>query len=174
MGEPPAARDQTTMDQETIDRLRQGLEAYFAADAVEELLEAVDVDALVEGENLEEVMAYDRMGEIVGQLAGRLLVRRVTQGSQAGQAVEEFVGYEVGGRLGSVLAAAVFEAERRGDLFERVRSLASGEGVDEIADAVDRLVEEMDRAIEEGAALNESEFDSEDAVDIDIEDGEEE
>jgi hypothetical protein len=80
--------------------LEKGLEAYFATDAITELLDAVDVEALLSGEGLEEPMEYEKMGELVGQMTGRLIVRNSVGRYTPGQAVEQFVGYAVGGVVG--------------------------------------------------------------------------
>jgi|GEM_PF-5550236 len=80
--------------------LEKGLEAYFATDTITQVLDAVDVDALLSGEGLEEPMEYEKMGELVGQMTGRLIVRNSVGRYTPGQTVEQFVGYAVGGVVG--------------------------------------------------------------------------
>jgi len=80
--------------------LEKGLEAYFATDTITQVLDAVDVDALLSGEGLEEPMEYEKMGELVGQMTGRLVVRNSVGRYTPGQTVEQFVGYAVGGVVG--------------------------------------------------------------------------
>lgn len=80
--------------------LEKGLEAYFATDTIKQVLDAVDVDALLSGEGLEEPMEYEKMGELVGQMTGRLIVRNSVGRYTPGQTVEQFVGYAIGGVVG--------------------------------------------------------------------------
>lgn len=93
-----------------MSRFERGLEAYFAADTVAELLEAVDFEALLTGEDLEDPVDFERMGELVGHIAGRLIVRRTIGRITPGQVAEQSVGYVVGGMVGRTTARMLIEA----------------------------------------------------------------
>lgn len=76
----------------------RGLEAAFTADSVTQLVEAVDFDALERGDP--EAMDFERMGELVGQMTGRLVVKQTVGRYTPGQLAEQTVGYAVGGAIG--------------------------------------------------------------------------
>ncbi|SNZ15104.1 hypothetical protein SAMN06269185_2379 [Natronoarchaeum philippinense] len=114
--------------------LETGLEAYFATDTIKDVLEAVDVEALLSGEGLEEPPEYEKLGEIVGRSAGRLAVQNSVGKYTPGQTVEQFVGYAVGGVVGkrvgqqldrSQIERALRDAARNAEL----RSTNSGSQV---------------------------------------------
>lgn len=107
---------------EAMSRFERGLEAYFAADTVAELLEAVDFEALLTGEELEDPIDFEHMGELVGHIAGRLVVRRTIGRITPGQVAEQSVGYVVGGMVGRATARMLLEArpERIVDEAQRV------------------------------------------------------
>ena len=106
---------------EAIRAFERGLEAVFAADTVKELLDSVDVRALLSGEDLEDPIDYEGMGELVGQMAGRLVVKRTVGQFTPGQAVEQTVGYAIGGLVGraTVRTIARSDPERVAAAIER-------------------------------------------------------
>lgn len=85
---------------EALRYFERGLNAVFTADTVSQVLAAVDVEALLAGEDLDDPMDYEQMGEVVGQLAGRLVVKRTIGRVTPGQFAEQTVGYAVGGAVG--------------------------------------------------------------------------
>ena len=108
-----------------IRSFERGLEAYLTADTITDVLEAVDLRALLAGENLEDPMEYERMGKVVGTLVGRLVVRGTVGRYVPGRIVEQTIGYTVGGlvgqqvarsfnpvRLDSIVSAAIRDVEQ--------------------------------------------------------------
>ena len=102
--------------------LEKGLEAYFATDTITQVLDAVDVDALLSGEGLEEPMEYEKMGELVGQMTGRLVVRNSVGRYTPGQTVEQFVGYAVGGVVGKRVGQQLDRSQIERALRDTARS----------------------------------------------------
>jgi hypothetical protein len=76
----------------------RGLEAAFAADSLAQLSDAVDFEALAAGDP--DAMDFERMGELVGQMSGRLVVKRTVGQFTPGQFAEQTVGYAIGGAIG--------------------------------------------------------------------------
>lgn len=98
--------------------LEQGLEAAFAVDSLSQLTDAVDFDGLAAGDP--DAMDFERMGELVGQMTGRLVVKRTVGQFTPGQLAEQTVGYAIGGaigREGGRLILRVVE-DQRGDPIE--------------------------------------------------------
>jgi hypothetical protein len=99
-------------------RLEQGMEAAFTADSLAQLSQAIDVDALATGDP--EAMDFERMGELVGQMTGRLVIKQTVGRYTPGQFAEQTVGYAIGGavgREGGKLLVQVVE-DQRGDPVE--------------------------------------------------------
>lgn len=98
--------------------LEQGLEAAFAVDSLSQLADAVDFEGLAAGDP--DAMDFERMGELVGQMGGRLVVKRTVGRFTPGQLAEQTVGYAIGGaigREGGRLILRVVE-DQRGDPIE--------------------------------------------------------
>jgi hypothetical protein len=98
--------------------LEQGLEAAFAVDSLSQLSDAVDLEGLAAGDP--DAMDFERMGELVGQMTGRLVVKRTVGQFTPGQFAEQTVGYAIGGvigREGGRLIVKVVE-DQRGDPIE--------------------------------------------------------
>lgn len=135
--------------------LEQGLEAAFAADSLTQLADAIDFDGLAAGDP--EAMNFEQMGELVGQMTGRLVVKRTIGQFTPGQIAEQTVGYAIGGaigREGGRLILRVVE-DQRGDPVEVDIDVHDEEEIDELDEFTDL----------------EAENDSDDAgVDVEIED----
>lgn len=78
--------------------LEQGLEAAFAVDSLSQLSDAVDLEGIAAGDP--DAMDFERMGELVGQMTGRLVVKRTVGQFTPGQFAEQTVGYAIGGAIG--------------------------------------------------------------------------
>ena len=102
--------------------LETGREAYFATDTVRDVLGAVDVEALLSGEGLEEPPEYEKLGEIVGRSAGRLAVQNSVGKYTPGQTVEQFVGYAVGGVVGKRVGQQLDRSQIERALRDTARS----------------------------------------------------
>lgn len=112
-------------------RLGQGMEAAFTADSLVQLTDAVDFEALERGEV--DAMDFERMGELVGQMTGRLVVKQTVGRYTPGQFAEQTVGYAIGGvigREGGRLVLQIVE-DQRGDAVEVDIEVLDEETVDE-------------------------------------------
>lgn len=136
--------------------LEQGLEAAFAADSLSQLADAVDFDGLAAGDP--EAMDFERMGELVGQMTGRLVVKRTVGRFTPGQIAEQTVGYAIGGAIG----------REGGRLILRVVEDQRGDPVEVDIDVRDE--EELDEFDEFTDLEAESSEENEEGVDVEIED----
>ncbi|MFC7224713.1 hypothetical protein ACFQKF_16500 [Halalkalicoccus sp. GCM10025322] len=136
--------------------LEQGLEAAFAADSLTQLADAVDFDGLAAGDP--EAMNFEQMGELVGQMTGRLVVKRTIGQFTPGQIAEQTVGYAIGGaigREGGRLILRVVE-DQRGDPVEVDIEVHDEEEIDELDEFTDLEAESPEE--------------NEEGVDVEIED----
>ena len=92
-----------------IDALERGLSAYLAVDTVRDLLDAVDVEALLSDAPIEEAVDYESGVRIVGRLVGRVAVRDVLGRSPAGPLVEQIGGQAAGAKVGEAAADLLIE-----------------------------------------------------------------
>jgi len=92
-----------------MDELAQALSAYFAIDAVEDVLESVDLAAALGDVPIEEAVDYDEAVRTVGRLSGRLIVRDAVGRTPAGPVVEALGGQAVGGAAGEAAADLLIE-----------------------------------------------------------------
>ncbi|MCL7418365.1 MAG: hypothetical protein M8354_11085 [Halalkalicoccus sp.] len=123
----------------------RGLEAAFTVDSLTQLVEAVDLEALEQGDP--DAMDFERMGELVGQMTGRLVVKQTVGRYTPGQFAEQTVGYAIGGAIGREGGRLVLQVveDQRGDPVEvdidvleegeveesdDIRDLSDGESVD--------------------------------------------
>lgn len=121
----------------------RGLEAAFAADSLTQLADAVDLEALEQGDV--DAMDFERMGELVGQMTGRLVVKQTVGRYTPGQVAEQTVGYAVGGAIGREGGRLVLQMveDQRGDAVEVDIEVLDEEAVEEDDDIRD-LGEEGD------------------------------
>lgn len=121
----------------------RGLEAAFAADSLTQLADAVDLEALEQGDV--DAMDFERMGELVGQMTGRLVVKQTVGRYTPGQVAEQTVGYAVGGAIGREGGRLVLQMveDQRGDAVEVDIEVLDEETVEEDDDIRD-LGEEGD------------------------------
>lgn len=96
----------------------RGLEAAFTADSLTQLVEAIDLEALEQGDP--DAMDFERMGELVGQMTGRLVVKQTVGRYTPGQFAEQTVGYAVGGVIGREGGRLVLQMveDQRGEAVE--------------------------------------------------------
>lgn len=115
----------------------RGLEAAFTADSLAQLADAVDFEALERGEV--DAMDFERMGELVGQMTGRLVVKQTVGRYTPGQFAEQTVGYALGGAIGREGGRLVLQVveDQRGDPVEVDIEVIDEEAVDEDDDIRD-------------------------------------
>ncbi|NHN46245.1 hypothetical protein G9464_01345 [Halostella sp. JP-L12] len=142
-----------------IDALERGLSAYLAVDAVRDLLDAVDVEALLSDAPIEEAVDYESGVRVVGRLVGRVAVRDVLARSPAGPLVEQVGGQAAGAKAGEAAAdllieqydpeglLAALEAQFDSNLW--VENVAGG--AESIEDGVDIEIESADDQTDDGS-----------------------
>lgn len=126
------------MSDDTAEKaIERGLDAYFAGDTVKDLLESIDIDALVEGAPLDDAVEYERLGKVLGAILGRAAARGVSNTSLFGRLVRESVGSEVGGRVGKAAVTALVEYANPQELIEDLQGAVDTEGLDEFTTDAD-------------------------------------
>ena len=117
--------------------IERGMEAYYAGDALKELIEGVDIEALAEGAALDDAVEYERLGKVLGALVGRLAAKGASSSGLLGRVVKESAGSELGGRVGEAAAVALVENVDVDALAEQVRTIGDSERLGEgLGDAV--------------------------------------
>ncbi len=91
--------DSTTA--ERLDRIERGLDALFAAEVSEAILEAVDFEAILADQPADDPVDVERLAEALGRPVGRMLARTVISGSGTTGVAKRAIGSEVGGRVAS-------------------------------------------------------------------------
>lgn len=134
--------------------IERGLEAYFAGETITDLLEGIDVNALVEGAPLDDAVEYEQLGKALGAFVGRTAVNRVSNSGLFGRFLEESFGSEVGGRAGELVTAALVEHGNPGALAEQVRGLSDAGRLDRFTEEVNDTV--AGSGIEELGPVDES------------------
>ncbi|EMA42705.1 hypothetical protein [Halococcus saccharolyticus] len=122
--------------------IERGLAAYFASDVLEDIMEALDIDALAEGAALDDAVEYEQLGRTLGKLIGRAAAKGVNNNGLLGRIVTETAGTEVGGRAGEAAAVALVEHGDANAAIERARGLMAAGDVDELADEIGAMVED--------------------------------
>ncbi|MEM4782346.1 MAG: hypothetical protein QXG03_12415 [Halalkalicoccus sp.] len=117
----------------------QGMEAAFAVDSLAQLAEAVDFEALERGDPA--AMDFEQMGELVGQMTGRLVIKQTVGRYTPGQFAEQTVGYAIGGAIGReggrLVLQAVESQRERGDPVQVEIEVVDEEQVEEREDIHD-------------------------------------
>lgn len=98
----------TDPSDDTMARVKQGLDALFAAEVVEEILAAVDFEAILAEEAAEDPVDVQRLTGALGRPLGKFLANRIFDGDGASGVIKHALGTEVGGRaIGRALEVAV-------------------------------------------------------------------
>lgn len=97
-------------DTDPEDVIERGLDAYFTADTARYLLEAIDREELIEGTTVEETVDYEKVGELLGRLMARSIVKELSRRSLLGQFIETTIGQEIGGQLGEAAVREFVES----------------------------------------------------------------
>lgn len=154
-------------------RLEQGMEAAFTADSLVQLTDAIDFEALERGEI--DAMDFERMGELVGQMTGRLVVKQTVGRYTPGQFAEQTVGYAIGGvigREGGRLVLQIVE-DQRGDAVEVDIEVLDEESIEDDEDIRDLGDESEVDDIDEFDDLGGDGLDGLDGDDRDVDDPDE-
>jgi len=116
--------------EDSLDRLETGLNALFAAEVVEEIYEAVDVEALRSGEATGEAIDHEHLARAIGDPVGRIFARRVASQVTSG-GVTGVVGRELAGRIGTAVVRTVLGHSEPEAALERLMGLEGSAGWEE-------------------------------------------
>lgn len=148
--------------------IERGLEAYFAGETVTDLLDGIDIDALVEGAPLDDAVEYEQLGKALGALIGRTAIKRVSNNGLLGRFLKESLGSEVGGRVGEALVVTLAERADAKALTEQMQGLTDTGRLDRLTGQVSGIIAES--GVEELGGETADEFDW---TDIDVEERDE-
>lgn len=126
----------------TVDAVSEGLQAYFTADAVRQLLEAIDIESALEGELDEESVDSEAIGRVIGRLIGRMVAKELTSYVPLGQLIESTVGRMVGEKLGEAAVNTFIEHGDPEAVVDRVQTLINNNAFDEIATDITSTAQE--------------------------------
>ena len=131
-------------DDEAEKAIERGLAAYFASDVLEDVMEALDIEALADGAALDDAVEYERLGRTLGNLIGRAAAKGVNNSGLLGRLVTETAGSEVGGRAGEAAAVALVEHGDVGGAVEQIQGLLAAGEIDELAEGIGAFVEDVE------------------------------
>lgn len=167
--------DSEAIPESTRDAIAAGLETYFTADAVHSLLEAIDIEEILDGEieDVEsEAVDSEDVGKVLGRLIGRRVAKELTSYLPLGQVIETTVRNVVSERLGEAAVEAFIEYGDPDAVVDQVRTLTDG-------DELERMTSEITTAAQEsglqdylpglGSEANET-WDPDAGTDVDITD----
>ena len=126
----------------TVDAVAKGLRAYFTADAVRQLLEAIDIEDVLEGELAEEAVDSEAVGRVIGRLIGRMVAKEMTSYVPLGQLIETTIGRVVGEKLGEAAVNAFIEYGDPEAVIDQVQTLIDNNTVNEMATDITTTAQE--------------------------------
>lgn len=128
----------------TREAIATGIETYFTADAAHSLLEAIEIDEILdeELEDTGEAVDSEEVGKVIGRLIGRRVAKEVTSYLPLGQVIETAIGNAVGETLGEAAVETFIDYGNPDAVVEQVRTLTDG-------DELDRLVTEITTTAQE-------------------------
>lgn len=138
--------------------IERGLEAYFAGDTLTDLLEGIDIDALVEGAALDDAVEYEQLGKALGALIGRAAAKGISSSGLFGRLVKESVGSELGGRAGEAAAVALVEQGNSNALIEGVRGLSDPEQLDSLLEDLDAMLADAGLDADAASGVDETDW----------------
>ncbi|UPM45075.1 hypothetical protein [Halocatena salina] len=129
------------MDREPIpddvrEAVARGLETYFTAEAVHSLLEAIDVEELLDGEIEgldDESVDSEEVGKVIGRLLGREIAKELTSYLPLGRVIETTVGNVVGDKLGEAAVEAFIEYGDPDAVANQIRTLTNRNELERMA-----------------------------------------
>jgi hypothetical protein len=155
-------------DDEVEKAIERGLAAYFASDVLEDVMEALDIEALADGAALDDAVEYERLGRTLGKLIGRAAAKGVNNSGLLGRLVTETAGSEVGGRAGEAAAVALVEHSDVGGAVEQIQGLLAAGEIDELAEGIGAFVEDVEFEAADAGPSAETDW-----TEIEVEDREE-
>ena len=155
-------------DDEVEKAIERGLAAYFASDVLEDVMEALDIEALADGAALDDAVEYECLGRTLGKLIGRAAAKGVNNSGLLGRLVTETAGSEVGGRAGEAAAVALVEHGDVGGAVEQIQGLLAAGEIDELAEGIGAFVEDVEFEAADAGPSAEADW-----TEIEVEDREE-
>jgi hypothetical protein len=155
-------------DDEAEKAIERGLAAYFASDVLEDVMEALDIEALADGAALDDAVEYECLGRTLGKLIGRAAAKGVNNSGLLGRLVTETAGSEVGGRAGEAAAVALVEHSDVGGAVEQIQGLLAAGEIDELAEGIGAFVEDVEFEAADAGPSAETDW-----TEIEVEDREE-
>ena len=110
-------------DDPRLARIERGLDALFATEVAKEVLEAVDFEAILADEPAEDPVDVERLADAIGRPVGRVLARRVVDGSGASGLAKRSIGGTVGSRVAAATLRVVVENVDTGAVAETLLEL---------------------------------------------------
>lgn len=155
-------------DDEVEKAIERGLAAYFASDVLEDVMEALDIEALADGAALDDAVEYECLGRTLGKLIGRAAAKGVNNSGLLGRLVTETAGSEVGGRAGEAAAVALVEHGDVAGAVEQIQGLLAAGEIDELAEGIGAFVEDVEFEAADAGPSAETDW-----TEIEVEDREE-
>lgn len=127
------------------DAVATGLETYFTADAVRSLLEAIDIEEILdeEIEDIEdEAVDSAEVGKVIGRLIGREVAKELTSYLPLGRIIESTVGNVVGDKLGEATAEAFIKYGDPDVVVEQVHRRIDSDELDRMASEITTTAQE--------------------------------
>lgn len=102
---PPAGIDAA---EDALDNVEKGFDALFAVELIEDVMAAIDFEALEAGAPPEEVFDREQLRATMGEPVGRVVAREIA-GRAVGGGLAGVLGREVAGRAGAAVGRALLE-----------------------------------------------------------------
>jgi hypothetical protein len=94
--------------EDALDNVEKGFDALFAVELIEDVMAAIDFEALEAGAPPEEVFDREQLRATMGEPVGRVVAREVA-GRAVGGGLAGVLGREVAGRAGAAVGRALLE-----------------------------------------------------------------
>lgn len=122
----------------------RGLEAYLAGDTARDLLEAVDVDAVLDGRPIAEAIDRELGAQVLGQLLGQVLADEFAGDGRLSGFAARLFGRRVGGRVGRLAVLALLEYGLLAVVIDRLRDRTTDDGVLQLLEELEATALEDD------------------------------
>lgn len=137
--------DHETIPDSVRDAVATGLETYFTADAVHSLLEAIDIEEILD-EEIEDVegeaVDSEEVGKVIGRLIGREVAKELTSYLPLGRIIQSTVGNVVGDKIGKAAVETFIEYGDPDAVVEQVRTLTDRDELDRMATEITATAQE--------------------------------
>lgn len=132
-------------DDPRLDSIERGLDALFATEVTREILEAVDVEAILADEPATDPVDVERLANAVG----RVLAHRVIDGSGATGFAKRTVGTRVGGRVAAETVRLAAENVDPQEVADALVEIDEGTPGPQLRKVIQPVVEDVDLPVYE-------------------------